>query len=344
MNIHEMLKKLLEGIRKISIKRLFVLSGFMAFAAAIIFLCVFVSTSEIAAFSSFKPETFKDILKDKKQNLNALYKESYTEISKRDKDLAYIYLREKCLAKSLGCTIYRMKSGENFWTVAKKFRVNIDTIIGANPELDGLKAFSGEQIIVINRRGVIHEVKEAGENTKILAEVYKTDRGSIEKENNITLGILRPGDLVFIPGVRPVFISENLQKLYEKRNMFRSPLSGRYTSLMGTRVHPVTGEVAVHQGVDIRAEMGSWVGASAEGVVVFAGWAGNLGYAVKIKHKEGYMSVYGHLSKIFVHEGQRVPAGKLIAKSGNSGRTTGPHLHFAIYKDGQLQDPLKFLW
>jgi murein DD-endopeptidase MepM/ murein hydrolase activator NlpD len=344
MDIKQVTEKLKSAVGQISFKRLFVLTGVCTFVTAVVFFSVFVSACETAAYANLKPSSFKDILKDKKQNLSDLFKDSYEEVSKRDKDLAYIYLREKTLAKNLGYALYKVKNGENFWSVAKKFNVNIDTIIGANPELDDLKAFNGEQLVVITRRGIIHEVKVSGENTKLLAEIYKTTKETIEKENNIPFGGLKPGDLLFIPNVRPVNLSDNLQKLFAKRNMFRSPLSGKYTSLIGARIHPVTGELSVHQGVDIRAEMGTWVGASADGVVIFAGWGGNLGYAVKIKHKDGYMSIYGHLSKIFVHEGQKVSAGKLIAKSGNSGRTTGPHLHFAIFKDGKLQDPLKFLW
>jgi murein DD-endopeptidase MepM/ murein hydrolase activator NlpD len=342
--ISKAVARLKDDVKTVSYKRILVLSGFIAFAAAIIFASIFISTGETNAYSSIKPQGFNDILKDKKQNLGDLYKDSFTEISKRDMDLAFIYMREKFKGKNVAYFIYHVQHGENLWTAAKKFHININTIVGANPQLDSLAAVYDQQLIIMSKRGVVHEVRDSKENLQMLADVYNVDRETILKENNIPFGMLKQGDLLFIPDAKPVFISENLKKLYAKRSMFRSPLAGKYTSLFGMRVHPVTGEVALHQGVDIRAAMGSWVGASADGRVTFAGWDGNIGYCIKVEHKDGYVTIYGHLSKILVHVGQHVFAGKLIAKSGNSGRTTGPHLHFAIFKDGKFQDPLKYLW
>ncbi|MGD0565785.1 MAG: M23 family metallopeptidase [Candidatus Goldiibacteriota bacterium] len=331
-------------VKILSFKRILLLSGFITFSAAIIFASIFISTGETSAYSSIKPQSFNDILRDKKQNLGALYKDSFSEIAKRDKDLAFIYMREKFRGKNVSYFIYKVKPKENFWTVAKKYGINIDTIIGANPELDGLSAYTNQQLIILSKKGVVHEINDTKENVQMLSDLYRVSKDTILQANNLNFGVLKQGDLLFIPDAKPVFISDNLKKLYAKRSIFRSPLAGKYTSLFGMRVHPVTGELSMHQGVDIRADMGSWVGASADGKVIFAGWGGNLGYCIKIAHKDGYITVYGHLSKILVHEGQNVFAGKLIAKTGNSGRTTGPHLHFAIYKDGKLLDPLKFLW
>jgi murein DD-endopeptidase MepM/ murein hydrolase activator NlpD len=228
--------------------------------------------------------------------------------------------------------------------VAKRYGVNIDTIIGANPELLDLKAFKGADVIVLSKKGVIHEVKDKEENLDLLAELYKSDKEIIKKANGIVFGGIKEGDLLYIPGAKPVYMSENLQKLFAKRSMFRSPLSGVYTSLFGTRVHPVTGEIMGHHAVDIKASIGTWVGASADGTVVFAGWQENLGYCIKLQHKDGYTTIYGHLSKIYVRPWEKVFAGKLIGKTGNSGRTTGPHLHFAVYRNGKAVNPMDFLW
>jgi murein DD-endopeptidase MepM/ murein hydrolase activator NlpD len=342
--IKEIKVKLEESIKSVSFKRVLILAGFVAFASVIVFASVFFNTGESIAYAPVKPETFVEIMKDKGQNIEAVYKDSYAGLSKRDKDLAYIYLKDKFRGIDVSYTMYRVKTGENFWGIAKQYNINIDTIIGANPEFEDLRAFLNKQVVILSKKGVIHEVMSGNENIKQLSEIYKVNEEEIKKHNKLFFGTLAKGDLLFIPDTRPVFINDNLKSLFAKRNMFRSPLAGRYTSLVGIRVHPVTGEKSVHQGVDIRADMGSWVGSSADGKVIFAGWGGNLGYCVKIAHKEGYMTVYGHLSKIFVHPGQNVFAGKLIAKTGNSGRTTGPHLHFALYKNGSLQDPLKYLW
>ena len=91
--------------------------------------------------------------------------------------------------------------------------------------------------------------------------------------------------------------------------------------------------------------MGTWVGAAADGVVILASHnVGHYGTAVYIDHKNGYITHYGHLSSYKVRVGQKVRAGQLIAKSGASGRVTGPHLHFTIKKGDRSLDPLKFLW
>jgi murein DD-endopeptidase MepM/ murein hydrolase activator NlpD len=138
---------------------------------------------------------------------------------------------------------------------------------------------------------------------------------------------------------------ESLRKKYEMRALFVSPLGGRLSSSFGNRIHPILGVPSFHGGIDIAVREGTWVGAAADGVVAFAGDnAGHLGKAVFIKHQNGYETHYGHLSKIFVQYGQKVKARKLIAKSGSTGRSTGPHLHFTIKHNGAFLDPLKFLW
>jgi murein DD-endopeptidase MepM/ murein hydrolase activator NlpD len=107
----------------------------------------------------------------------------------------------------------------------------------------------------------------------------------------------------------------------------------------------VTGQQGFHAGIDIAVPEGSWVGAGADGVVTVAGdGIGHYGKAVFIDHEDGYETQYGHLSKIFVHVGQRVKARQLIAKSGSTGRVTGPHLHFTIKKNGVPKDPLRYIW
>ena len=308
------------------------------------FLTVLVNARDSMALSSLRSETLTNLLKEKGQNLNALYNDRFGDVCKRDKELGYIYLRQKIKAHDTGFILYTVTDGENFWKIAKKFRINIDTIIGANPELDNLKAHDGQQIIIPSKRGVVHAVRDRDENLDLLAQLYKVKKEDIVKANGLLTGNISVGDLVFIPAAKPVYMSDNLKKLFASRSMFRSPLSGVYTSLFGPRIHPVTGEEAFHAGVDIRADIGTWVGAAADGVVVFTGWENNLGYCVKIKHRDGYETLYGHLSKIYVRMYQKVFAGKLIAKTGNSGRTTGPHLHFGVYKDGRAINPMAFLW
>lgn len=337
-------KQLKEESKNICPKRVTVLAGLFLFMSAIVFASIFVNATQSIAKLPPKLDVFEDILKSKGQNLEALDGDKFAEICGRDKELAFYFLRKNFLAKDVQVTLYKVKSGENYWGIAKNFGVNIDTIIGANPELKDLLARLDYELIVPTKCGVIHQVTDNDETLDVLAELYKTTVDEIRQANNLKQGRIKHGNVIFIPGSKPVYMHEDLKNLYAKRSMFRSPLSGTYTSLFGTRTHPVTGEKHGHNAVDIRASIGTWVGAAADGTVTYAGWLGNLGYTVKIRHKDGYETLYGHLSKIHVKPGDKVFSGKLIAKTGNSGRTTGPHLHFAMYRNGKSIDPMKYLW
>ena len=148
-----------------------------------------------------------------------------------------------------------------------------------------------------------------------------------------------------MPGGKPDgLLTPEMRSLYSRRRLFRSPLAGAYTSLMGQRRDPFTGDKTHHAGVDIRAKRGQLVGAAAGGEVVFADWRGSYGKCVIIEHGNGYRTVYGHLSRIMVRQGQSVNQHHYIGRVGSTGRSTGPHLHFEIRLHGKIQDPLEYLW
>ena len=122
------------------------------------------------------------------------------------------------------------------------------------------------------------------------------------------------------------------------------PLSGgRISSYFGRRKSPTAGASSYHKGLDIATPTGSAVYASSGGVVTSAGWNGGYGYAVVIRHPDGHSTRYGHLSKILVSVGQSVSQGQTIARSGSTGVSTGPHLHFEVIENGTQVDPLRFL-
>lgn len=122
------------------------------------------------------------------------------------------------------------------------------------------------------------------------------------------------------------------------------PISGgRLSSGFGARSAPTRGASTNHKGVDWATPIGTAVVASNAGTVVHAGWASGYGYAVYINHADGRQTRYGHLSKVLVKAGQTVSQGERIALSGNTGRSTGPHLHFEIRIGGGAVNPLKYL-
>jgi murein DD-endopeptidase MepM/ murein hydrolase activator NlpD len=122
-----------------------------------------------------------------------------------------------------------------------------------------------------------------------------------------------------------------------------TPARGLLTSGFGTRRDPITRGRGNHQGVDIAAAPGAPVRASADGLVTRASRQGGLGKAVFLSHGYGLASRYGHLSEITVKPGQRVRRGDVIGHVGNTGRSTGYHLHYEVHLDGEPVDPLAYL-
>lgn len=120
---------------------------------------------------------------------------------------------------------------------------------------------------------------------------------------------------------------------------FSWPASGPITDPFGMRMHPVTHQWRMHNGLDIGAPMGATITASAPGKVIYAGWEGGYGNTIIIDHGSNASTLYGHCSQLFVSEGQDVQRGQAIGAVGSTGVSTGPHLHFEIRIDGVAVDP-----
>jgi murein DD-endopeptidase MepM/ murein hydrolase activator NlpD len=144
-------------------------------------------------------------------------------------------------------------------------------------------------------------------------------------------------------------LAELVHALEGKQNRLASspsvwPANGWLTSRFGHRISPFTGRRQFHAGLDIAAAPGSPVRATARGKVVFAGDKGPLGRAVTIDHGFGVRTVYGHNQALLVKVGQTVERGEKIASLGNSGRSTGPHLHYAVEVNGKSRNPLDYIF
>ncbi len=121
------------------------------------------------------------------------------------------------------------------------------------------------------------------------------------------------------------------------------PVQGEITSGFGYRVLPSKGYLEFHQGIDIGAWYGTPVKATKAGEVVFAGWRPGLGWTIVLEHEMDFSTVYGHSSWYFVDAGDTVEEGEVIALIGDSGRSTGPHLHYEIRHEGIPMDPMTYL-
>jgi murein DD-endopeptidase MepM/ murein hydrolase activator NlpD len=115
------------------------------------------------------------------------------------------------------------------------------------------------------------------------------------------------------------------------------------TSRFGRRVSPFTGRKELHKGVDIANRKGTAVLATANGVVSYAGKKGTMGNILVIDHGHGIVTRYAHLSKALKKRGEKVKRGDIVAQMGNSGRSTGPHLHYEVHLNGVPVNPAKYI-
>jgi len=144
----------------------------------------------------------------------------------------------------------------------------------------------------------------------------------------------------------------SLQTLIEyfedKRSLYAStpalwPVRGWVNSPFGTRISPFTGKIQFHEGLDIAAEIGTPVVAPADGVVIKAGFETGYGNVVELSHGYGLKTVFGHNSRLNVKAGQHVKRGDIISYSGDTGSSTGPHLHYEVRLNGLPVNPVRYL-
>jgi len=135
----------------------------------------------------------------------------------------------------------------------------------------------------------------------------------------------------------------NLQKDFSLNDKKTRPVKGRISSKFGWREDPFDKKTRFHAGIDIAVPVNTPVKSFMSGQVIFSGWKKGYGNIVEIKHKNNMITKYAHNSKLIVTKGDKVKSGDIIALSGSSGRSTGPHLHFEINRNNIAVDPTKFL-
>ena len=258
-------------------------------------------------------------------------------------------------------TTYTIKKNDNLWNIAEKFETNHRLILRANPIKNPDHLLPGKTINVPNRRGCYHHVKK-GDTVSEIARYYRVDSGTVITSNSIRKDVIRTGQKLFIPDARervcrsmdrkPAALARkgqspskglSRQSVKIARQSFSWPLRGRITSGFGTRRDPFDGKRKFHCGIDISANEGTRVKAACNGTVIFSGWKDGYGKVVILRHGNGYITVYAHNSKNMVEQGENVKEGQVIALSGQTGATTGAHLHFEIRKYLTPLNPLRLL-
>ncbi|MDR0732310.1 MAG: M23 family metallopeptidase [Treponema sp.] len=230
---------------------------------------------------------------------------------------------------------YRVQRGDIIGDLARKFGLNQDTLISYNAIKNTRLLQIGQILKIPNQDGILHTVSR-GDTLNSLAETHKTSPEDIKLVNELFSDFIREGTTLFIPGARLDWV--NLQEI--NGDLFTWPLSGRITSSYGYRADPFTGVGRqFHSGIDIGAVSGTPIRAAMSGRVIVAGWNDVYGNYVVVNHHSGYRTLYAHMSLIRVKTGEYVSTGQRLGDVGSTGRSTAPHLHFTVYKNGVTVNP-----
>ncbi|EMI66789.1 LysM peptidoglycan-binding domain-containing M23 family metallopeptidase [Leptospira noguchii] len=227
---------------------------------------------------------------------------------------------------------YVVKKEDNFFKIMARTGMDIDTISSVNSLASPYDIYPGMELLIPNMRGVYDsdETENSFLVRKKLSKKYKLAEKFISFDEDKKLW--------FIPG-------KGLPK--EERSFFYGvafyrPLGdeGIISSRFGKRKDPFTRKETFHGGLDMAAEEGTPVYASADGEVSFSNKKGGYGNLIILGHKLGYETLYGHLSSISVRPGEKVRKGQKIGEVGQTGRATGNHLHFEVRRFNQRQKPI----
>lgn len=238
---------------------------------------------------------------------------------------------------------YRVKNGDTLWSVSQRYGVEYDLVAAMNGLAPDAALYSGQRIYLPRDPEMSYTI-QPGDTLWDIANKYRTNADMLLSYNNID----RPeriqiGQEIKIPINNPeetprvVAVAAVSKEKSRGANLFSWPLLGVITSNYGPR------KSGYHHGLDIAESTGTPIKAAKSGKVIFSGWRSVYGYAVIIDHGNDTQTLYGHASKLLVKKGQYVYKGQIIAKVGNTGRTTGPHLHFEVRVNGKTVNPKRYL-
>ncbi len=241
--------------------------------------------------------------------------------------------------------IHVVERGDSLYVLARRYGVSIADIMQANNLSNDVivigqkltipkkaaAAAASEGLAAAASSGQVYQVRP-GDSASVIAKKFNTSVPALAEANRLSdPNRLRAGQKLIIPGWQT-----NIPRLIW-------PVKGRISSPYGWRIHPVYKNRQFHGGIDIAVPVGTSVKAAAAGKVIESGWMDGFGYGVVIDHGQGVTTWYGHNSKLLVKVGDRVRQGQVIARSGNTGVSTGPHVDFRIKVNGETLNPVYWL-
>lgn len=236
---------------------------------------------------------------------------------------------------------YKVAAGDTISGIAKKFGLaNISTLIAVNNIENVRFLAAGQKLKIPSIDGIIYQVK-AGDTLESIVEKNKIKMETLLDVNELASETLSVGQELFLPGVG--LDAASLKSAMGE--LFRIPIraSFRWSSPYGKRIDPIKGVESNHTGTDMACPTGTPIYAAMSGKVTYTGTSNVFGKYVIIDHGNGYQTLYAHMSKIIASKGQYVSQNTKIGLVGSTGYSTGPHLHFTVYKNGKLVDPMSVL-
>jgi LysM repeat protein len=238
--------------------------------------------------------------------------------------------------------MHTIDDGETIPEIATALGVTVSNLRASN------RLFGGEQlqpnrVLYASDQGIVHIIK-SGQTLSDIARSYAVPVDTLTRANDLTSSsTIFAGDRILIPGASTSFWDDVVVLSKGVPSQFVWPLEGDVVSQFGWRIHPVLEDRHHHDGIDIDVPEGTTVHAAAGGDVFFYGEQPGYGNVLIIEHANGFYSLYGHLAGSFVFAGQYVEMGQAVAQSGNTGISSGPHLHFELRNREYPIDPERYL-
>lgn len=244
---------------------------------------------------------------------------------------------------------HTVKKGDVLQLIAKEYNVTEEIIKINNPKNTKILRI-GDKLKIPSENGLIYKVKK-GDSLFKIAQRYGVKISDIRRYNNLENDAITFGQELFIKDPEMKAVRKQLVDAIitpKKPTQLPKPVNGlvmpiKYageSSPYGNRFHPILKRYIMHAGVDLKAKYIPFKAAQ-KGVVTYSGYKSGYGKVIFIKHEDGYETRYAHLQSMNVKKGDTVQQGEVIGITGNSGRSTGPHLHFEVRKDGRTIDPLR---
>lgn len=234
---------------------------------------------------------------------------------------------------------YRVRNGDTVSAIQHRSGLrNLSSILSVN-NIDNARRIRPGQLLRIPSTDGIQYTVVRGDSLQGIANRYGIEVTSLLDANDLANATLVPGQNLFIPGA-------SMSTMALRRAMgelFLTPLRGRLTSPYGYRRDPFTGVRTFHTGIDLAAPVGTPIKATLDGRIATTGYSAVYGNYVIVTHDGGYQSLYAHMHRIQVKRGQWVTQGGILGLVGNTGYSTGPHLHFSVYRNGKMVNPASLL-